>query len=134
MIVTSGAFDGLHSGHVAYLRAAKALAEPGELLVCCVAPDNYLVQTHGRTARWTQAQRVAVVEALDCVDLAIGQGADDVAEEIRRLRPRLVVKGTDWAPSLTPDSTLVRACAAVGALLVLVHTPGRHNRDVEWRL
>ncbi|MEY4377563.1 MAG: hypothetical protein RJB26_2113, partial [Pseudomonadota bacterium] len=25
MILCSGAFDGLHSGHVAYLKAAKAL-------------------------------------------------------------------------------------------------------------
>ncbi len=124
MILTSGAFDGLHAGHVQYLEAAKALCEGDELLVCAIAPDEYIVQTKGRQPYWHQADRLRTVTALGCIDAAIPQVRQSVAELIDQHRPRLFIKGPDWEGRLPED--IQRACERVGTAIGYVDTPGRH--------
>ena len=123
MILTSGGFDGLHAGHVQYLTAAKALCEPDEVLCCAIAPDRYLA-TKGRPARWTQADRLRTVRALECVDAVVAHESPSIASLIRDYRPRLFVKGPDWQDRLPDD--VQRACEDVGTSIAYVDTPGRH--------
>ena len=123
MILTSGGFDGLHAGHVQYLTAAKALCEPDEVLCCAIAPDRYLA-TKGRPARWTQADRLRTVRALECVDAVVAHESPSIASLIRDYRPRLFVKGPDWQDRLPAD--VPRACEDVGTSIAYVDTPGRH--------
>lgn len=127
MILCSGAFDGLHAGHVRYLEAAKALCEPDELLVCAVAPDAYIQTVKGRAPSWPQAQRLATVKCLMMVDGTIRQESLTVAPVIRTHLPRLLVKGPDWKDRL-PDE-VHRACADVGTTIAFVDTPGTHVRE-----
>ena len=75
MVLTSGAFDGLHAGHVLYLQAAKALCDPDELLVCAVAPDPYITLTKHRAPYWSQHDRLRTVHALTMVDAALAQAS-----------------------------------------------------------
>lgn len=124
MILTSGAFDGLHAGHVQYLEAAKALCEGDELLVCAIAPDEYIVQTKGRKPYWHQADRLRTVTALGCIDAAIPQQRQSVADLIEHHRPRLFIKGPDWEGRLPED--IHAACELVGTSIGYVDTPGTH--------
>ena len=124
MILTSGAFDGVHAGHVAYLEAAKALCEGDELLVCAIAPDSYIEQAKGRKPYWHQADRLHTVTALGCIDAAIPQHEQSVADLITQYRPRLFIKGPDWEGRLPED--IQRACDEVGTVVGYVATPGRH--------
>ena len=127
MILCSGAFDGLHAGHVTYLQAAKALCEEEELLVCAVAPDQYIVTAKGRSPHWPQVDRVRTVHALAVVDAVLMQGPLSVAPLIHEYRPRLLVKGQEWADRL-PEEVL-QACQETGTGVAYVEAPGRHVQE-----
>ena len=62
-VIVSGGFDPLHSGHIAYLQAARDL---GDYLVVGVNSDAWLICKKGR-AFMPLKERMAVVNALGCV-------------------------------------------------------------------
>ena len=129
MILCSGAFDGLHSGHVAYLEAAKAL-DPTQTLIVAVAPDAYIRQAKHREPRWSQVQRARVVRALQVVDTVALQAEPSLAMTIRAYRPQMVVKGLDWVQTIPAD--VAQACVEVGATLAFTDTDETHTRQVDW--
>jgi SAM-dependent methyltransferase len=61
---------------------------------------------------------------LFCVDAAIPQQQQTVAELIYQHRPRLFIKGPDWEGRL-PEA-IHRACQDVGTAIGYVDTPGTH--------
>jgi len=122
VILCSGCFDGLHAGHVAYLRLAERLTEPDERLIVAVACDAYIERHKGRTPIWRYIERADTVSELRCVDHVWMHGATGAAGVIRRLRPRLFVKGDDWRILGLPDDVL-RACLEVGCSPAFVKTP-----------
>lgn len=67
-IIVSGGFDQLHSGHIAYLKAAKAL---GERLVVGVNSDAWLIVKKGRFFMPLK-ERMAIIQELACVDDVVG--------------------------------------------------------------
>ena len=123
MILCSGAFDGLHAGHVRYLQAAQALC-PTEALHVAIAPDDYIRSCKQREPLWTQTERAITVRVLRCVDEIILQQELTVAAVIRKYRPQRFVKGIDWRDKLTAD--VVQACLEVGTDIIYVNTPGTH--------
>lgn len=66
IILATGGFDPLHSGHIAYLKAAKEL---GDMLIVGVNSDEWLTRKKGR-AFMNQYERMLVVSELACVDAA----------------------------------------------------------------
>jgi len=67
IVVATGGFDPIHSGHIRYLEAAKAL---GAYLIVGINSDDWLVRKKGRYFMpWTE--RAAIVKALGCVDEVI---------------------------------------------------------------
>ena len=120
MVLGSGCFDGIHSGHARYIRALKRLAHDGEPVCVAVAPDAYINGVKKRKPHWLQPDRWRAV--LECGVTPIAQTQMDVSETIRTLRPRLFVKGVDWAGDIPAD--VRAACAEVGAVLVYVDAPG----------
>lgn len=125
MILCSGAFDGIHAGHVRYLAAAAALKDSTtDVLVVSVAPDSYIVNVKQRQPYWTQSDRLLAVQGLETVDAAICQPTESVASVIRQYRPRLFVKGEDWQERLPED--VLTACNDCGTIIAYVETPGRH--------
>lgn len=131
MILTSGAFDGLTAGHVAYLRAARGLCDAGELLYCAVAPDSYIKIAKKRPPLYGQAERIAAIEGLRSVDVAISHAGSDVAELIMGLKPRLFVKGIDWNHKL--PVAIVDACCAAGTLIAYTDTEVTHVEEAMQR-
>jgi len=73
IIVATGGFDPIHSGHIEYLKAAKQL---GDVLVVGVNSDDWLIRKKGQYFM-DQKERMAVVDALGCVDRAIKFSDDD---------------------------------------------------------
>ena len=127
-MLCSGAFDGIHAGHVRYLQAAQELKESSsDVLVVAVAPDSYIALAKHREPYWTQADRLTAIRALAVVDAAIVQPTDSVAGVIRQYRPRLFVKGEDWHERLPED--VIIACQECGTSIAFVETPGRHVSD-----
>ena len=130
MILASGAFDGLHAGHVAYLQAAANVAPEDELVVA-IAPNLYIRTAKHRDARWEQDERAETVAAVRYVDRVVTHPELSIAETIRRLRPTIVVKGLDWIGKLPLDVTA--ACVTVGARVVFVDAERTHSAQVDWR-
>ena len=64
IVLVTGGFDPLHSGHISYLKAAKAL---GDMLIVGVNSDAWLERKKGR-AFMTHEERMLIVSELACVD------------------------------------------------------------------
>lgn len=127
MILASGCFDGLHSGHVRYLRLARAI-DPTDRLMVAIAHDTYIGDTKERQSLWSQIDRGETVAAVRGVDEVILQGPGSVASVILDWHPTIVVKGDDWIDKLPVD--VVAACETVGAQIRYVWAPGHHVEDV----
>jgi D-beta-D-heptose 7-phosphate kinase/D-beta-D-heptose 1-phosphate adenosyltransferase len=67
IVLVTGGFDPLHSGHIAYLKAAKQL---GDILVVGVNSDAWLARKKGQ-AFMPLLERTAIIRELECVDFVI---------------------------------------------------------------
>ena len=105
--LANGAFDLLHAGHVRYLEGAKALAD---VLVVAVNTDNSvrLAKGEGRPLV-PEAERAELVAALACTDFVLLFDEPDVRAVLRRLRPSVHVKGTDYTVETVPERDEVAA-------------------------
>lgn len=110
VVLAHGCFDLLHIGHIRHLRQARAM---GDRLVVSVTGDAHVNKGMGRP-RFTAAQRVEALSALDCVDEAFVNDAPDAVATIERLRPAVYVKGIDYAKGVAAvDAALGREIAAI---------------------
>lgn len=108
LVFTNGCFDILHRGHVTYLAQARAL---GASLVVGVNTDAS-VRRLGKAADRpinSEADRVAVLAALESVSLVTLFDEDTPLALILELRPDVLVKGGDWGPDRIVGADAVRA-------------------------
>ncbi|HTR96281.1 MAG TPA: adenylyltransferase/cytidyltransferase family protein, partial [Candidatus Acidoferrales bacterium] len=95
LVFTNGVFDILHRGHVEYLEEARAL---GDRLIVGVNADASVHRLKGAERPiLPQRDRVALVGALACVDLALLFEDDTPLRLIEAVAPDVLVKGADWA-------------------------------------
>jgi len=91
IVFTNGCFDLLHAGHVSYLQAA---AEFGDVLIVAVNSDAGVRRLKGPERPLVgQAERVAMLAALACVDHVLLFDEDTPHQLLRSIRPDVLVKG-----------------------------------------
>jgi cytidyltransferase-like protein len=73
IVLISGGFDPIHSGHIEYIKEAKKL---GDILVVAVNSDQWLIKKKGK-AFLPQKERIAIINALKGVDFVIAFNDDD---------------------------------------------------------
>jgi D-glycero-beta-D-manno-heptose 1-phosphate adenylyltransferase len=97
LVFTNGCFDVLHRGHVTYLAQARAL---GASLVLGVNSDASVKRQGKGDDRPINLQddRMAVLAALEAVDLVVLFDEDTPLDLILTCKPDVLVKGGDWAP------------------------------------
>lgn len=95
LVFTNGVFDILHRGHVTYLEEARAL---GASLVVALNSDASVKRLGKGDDRPINSleDRMAVISALQCIDLVTWFEEDTPLERIRDARPDVLVKGGDW--------------------------------------
>lgn len=95
LVFTNGCFDILHRGHVSYLAQAKSL---GKSLVVGVNSDASVRRLGKGDDRPVNslADRMAVLAALESVDLVTWFGEDTPLDLILACKPDVLVKGGDW--------------------------------------
>jgi rfaE bifunctional protein nucleotidyltransferase chain/domain/rfaE bifunctional protein kinase chain/domain len=121
VVATGGCFDLLHAGHIACLQAARTL---GDALIVCVNSDDSVrrLKGPGRPVV-TVADRVRVLQALECVD-AVEVFDDDTPEQVlRRLQPDVWAKGGDYAGADLPEAPVLKTWG--GQAVALPYIPGR---------
>jgi D-beta-D-heptose 7-phosphate kinase/D-beta-D-heptose 1-phosphate adenosyltransferase len=121
VVATGGCFDLLHAGHVALLRAARAL---GDCLVVCLNSDESVRRLKGEGRPLVPAaDRARVLEALECVDAVEVFGEDTPERLLRRLRPDVWAKGGDYALADLPEAAVMDEWG--GQAVVLPYLDGR---------
>jgi D-beta-D-heptose 7-phosphate kinase / D-beta-D-heptose 1-phosphate adenosyltransferase len=126
VVATGGCFDLLHAGHVATLRAARAL---GDCLVVCLNSDDSVRRLKGPERPLVGlADRVAVLEALGCVDVAVPFDERTPEAVLRRLRPDVFAKGGDYALAELPEAALLESWG--GQAVILPYLEGRSTTQL----
>ena len=67
VVIVSGGFDPIHSGHIAYFKSAKEL---GDKLIVALNSDEWLVNKKGKFFM-PFSERKAIIENILFVDLVI---------------------------------------------------------------
>lgn len=118
LVFTNGCFDILHRGHIAYLNRAKAL---GDLLVVGVNSDASVRRLKGADRPVNPLEdRMAVLEALSCVDYVVPFGEDTPAGLIDIVRPDVFAKGGDYRRETLSEAPQVEALGGTVQILPLI--------------
>ena len=81
IIVVSGGFDPIHSGHIAYFKSAKQL---GDKLIVALNSDEWLINKKGKFFMPIEERKV-IIENLSCVDSVIEFEDDKLGSAINAL-------------------------------------------------
>ena len=121
VVLANGCFDILHVGHTRYLEAAKA---QGDCLIVAINSDASVAELKGPgrpiLGEDARAEIIAGLEATDWV--CIFSGAD-VSAVIKRLRPDIHAKGTDYSEETVPEREMVKS---YGGRTVICGDPKDH--------
>ena len=123
VVFTNGVFDVLHRGHVTYLDQARAL---GASLVVAVNSDDSVRRLGKGKDRPLNAldDRMAVLAALEAVDLVVPFDADTPRELIVACTPDVLVKGADYTAETTAGAAEV---IAAGGRFVAISFASAHS-------
>jgi D-beta-D-heptose 7-phosphate kinase/D-beta-D-heptose 1-phosphate adenosyltransferase len=107
IVLVTGGFDPLHSGHIAYFKAAKQL---GNLLVVGINSDDWLSRKKGRSFM-PASERKAIIENLYQVHKVIefddtDNSAVDAIKKVKNMFPRdqiIFANGGDRTPDNIPE-------------------------------
>jgi len=95
IIFTNGCFDIIHSGHVTYLKSAKAL---GDILIVGLNSDSSVKKLKGDTRPINnESHRSSVLSAIKYVDYVVIFNDETPYELIKTIKPKFLVKGGDYA-------------------------------------
>ncbi|MCL2779471.1 MAG: SIS domain-containing protein [Polyangiaceae bacterium] len=110
VVWTNGVFDVLHAGHLASLRAAKAL---GNVLVVGINTDATVKAAKGPSRPiFPAAERAEMLAALEVVDHVVVFEEPTPVEVLSKVKPDIHTKGADYAPpngAPMPEAETVRA-------------------------
>lgn len=123
VVAAGGCFDLLHAGHVQLLQEARRV---GDCLVVCVNSDASVRRRKGDGRPLVPAaDRVRVLEALDCVDAVLVFDEDTPERLLGELRPDVWAKGGDYALSDLPEAALLESWG--GQVVLLPYLDGRSS-------
>lgn len=135
IVVTSGGFDPIHSGHVGLLAGCRRIAEPSGLVMVLLNTDAWLTRKKGKPFM-NYVERSTVVNAIRYVDIVTPalDGDDTVVESLREIRrvyhadELIFAKGGDRGPKNTPESDF---CRRNGIEIVYTVGGGKTNSSSE---
>lgn len=95
MVIVNGTFDIIHRGHIELLNYAKSL---GDYLLVCIDSDRQVRELKGNLRPInSHDDRKFYLENIKAVDeVRIFDTQEELADICRRLRPSIMVKGSDY--------------------------------------
>ena len=127
--LANGIFDLLHVGHIRYLRGAAAEADR---LVVAVNDDAVAATKGPGRPILTAGVRAELVAAVRGVSYVTIFPEPTVAELLKKLKPDVHCKGTDYTIETVPERDIVRA---YGGRIAIVGDPKDHStRDLLQRI
>jgi rfaE bifunctional protein nucleotidyltransferase chain/domain len=121
LVLANGIFELLHVGHVRYLESAR---QAGRSLVVALNSDSSAGALKGPDRPFVPlSERMEMVAALACVDWVTWFEEATVDGVLRRVRPEMHAKGTDYAAETVPERETARA---LGIRTIIVGDPKGH--------
>ena len=121
-VLANGCFDLLHVGHVRYLQSAKQL---GDVLIVALNSDTSVRRIKGPGRPLVnQAERAEILSALRYVDYVVTFDDDTVDQVVKRLKPDVHAKGSDYTVESVPER---EAVLGVGGRVAIVGDPKNHS-------
>lgn len=94
IVFTNGCFDILHLGHIEYLKKSRSL---GSRLIVGLNSDASVTRLKGPGRPINnEISRKKILESLSCVDEVIIFEEDTPIELIKKIRPNIITKGSDY--------------------------------------
>jgi D-beta-D-heptose 7-phosphate kinase/D-beta-D-heptose 1-phosphate adenosyltransferase len=119
VVFTNGCYDVLHPGHIRLLEQARSM---GDRLILALNTDSSVQRLKGPTRPLlAEAERVAMVLAIEAVDAVALFDEDTPRELIAAVLPDILIKGADWAHFIAGREEVE---AAGGRVLALPLEPG----------
>jgi rfaE bifunctional protein nucleotidyltransferase chain/domain len=126
IVFTNGVFDLFHVGHARLLQAARAL---GDALVVGVNSDDSARRIKGRSRPLVpQFARAELVAAVRGVDLCVIFEQDTPRELLRRVRPDILAKGSEYALSRVVGKKMVESWG--GRVVLIPHVEGWSSTEI----
>jgi rfaE bifunctional protein nucleotidyltransferase chain/domain len=130
IVFTNGCFDVLHRGHADYLVRASEL---GDLLVIGLNTDESVKRLKGPSRPYLDEETRAYILASMSFTSAIILFEEDTPRElIQRVKPDVLVKGSDYKPDEIVGHDLVTSWG--GKVLTIDLTPGFSSTQVIGKL
>ena len=105
VVFANGCFDLIHVGHIRYLEGARA---EGDLLVVAINSDASVRKLKGADRPLMPvAERAEIVAGFEAVDYVLVFDEETVDSILRRLRPDVHAKGTDYTEETVPERETV---------------------------
>ena len=122
IVLSNGAFDLLHVGHIRCLRAAKEL---GDVLVVAINSDRSIREYKDSSLPvHPQRERIEIVSALEMVDYVTVFDEPSADKLLLALQPDIHAKGTDYTEETLPERDTV---VSYGGRVAIVGDPKDHS-------
>ena len=128
--LTNGCFDLLHPGHVSLLKDARNACDR---LIVAINGDASVTRLKGagRPVQ-NESARAAVLSGMASVDLVVVFGQDTPVELLERLRPDILVKGSEYTADQVVGGDIVEGYG--GRILLVDLVPGYSTTDTIARM
>lgn len=101
VVFANGCFDVLHGGHISYLEDAAA---QGDILIVAVNSDSSTRALKGEgRPYYPQEHRLEILAAMEMVDYVVVFDDPTVSPLLKKLRPHVHAKGTDYTRETVPE-------------------------------
>lgn len=122
VVFANGCFDILHVGHIRYLYGAK---QCGDVLVVAVNSDKSVEKLDKQDRPIIpERERAEILEALEMIDYVTLFDEPTVDSLLRKLRPHVQAKGTDYTGENVPERETV---LSYGGEIAIVGDPKNHS-------
>lgn len=106
IVLATGCFDILHSGHIELFREARKL---GDILIVGANSDKSIRKLKGEPRPFVkESKRLLNIASLSMVDFVTSFGEDTPEKLISELEPHIFVKGGDWKGKEIPEEKILK--------------------------
>ena len=96
VVLVTGGFDPIHSGHINYFEKAKLLGDGG-ILIVGLNSDASIKRLKGESRPINDiTERAKILSLLDFIDYVIIFNDDTPLDILKLLKPSILIKGSDY--------------------------------------
>lgn len=132
-VFITGCWDLFHVGHLAILQRAKAL---GDTLIVGVFADHVIAapQYKGRPPVITCRNRITILSALECVDLAVELTRREYLTPLKKYQPDILAVGESWGTHPGHDLAVDFMKSKNGRVVRFPYTQGISSTQIKDRI